>query len=143
MSGYLDFNITPSAIPSTGILYVDHQKNRRSGHLSHALAEYKKGHIISFYSNCSYNRNTNSPGHNGFGWIEYRRSADGGKTWDVDHILYENELNPVDLGYPATVELDDGTLLTVFYAHEDDGKSYNDPGQGPTVIWQQKWRIVK
>lgn len=87
MNTYLNLQITPDNLPNTGILYVDHQKNRRSGHMSHALAEYKKGHIISFYSNCSYNRNTNSPGHNGFGWIEYRRSADGGKTWDEPQKL--------------------------------------------------------
>ena len=50
-------------------------------------------------------------------------SADEGKTWSVDH----------DLGYPATVELSDGSLLTIFYAHPAEGQ--------PAVIMQQKWRI--
>lgn len=83
----VNYKITPEAIPSTGILFVDNQKNSRSGHLGHALAEYKKDNIISFYSNCSGNRNKWSPGHNGFGWVEYKRSADGGKTWGEPRVL--------------------------------------------------------
>lgn len=78
------YRVTPETIPNAGILYVDHQKNDRSGHLSHALVEYKKGTIMSFYSNCSGTRNT---GHNGFGWLEYRSSSDGGLTWNDAKIL--------------------------------------------------------
>ncbi|MBQ8552488.1 MAG: hypothetical protein IJ428_06720 [Clostridia bacterium] len=40
-----------------------------------------------------------------------------------------------DDGYPSTVELSDGSLLTVFYAHTD-----ND---GLAVILQQKWSFEK
>ena len=40
-----------------------------------------------------------------------------------------------DLGYPATVELTDGSLLTVFYAEEEAG--------GPCVIRQIRWRLVQ
>ena len=60
-------------------------------------------------------------------------SVDGGKTWETDHVIWENPLTP-DLGYPATVELKDGSLLTVFYAHEKEGE--------PAVILQQKWKLV-
>ena len=81
MSSYVSYRITPEGIPSQGQMFVNHQKNHRSGHLSHALVEYKKGHIIAFYSNCSGMRNRWSPGHNGFGWLEYKTSADGGETW--------------------------------------------------------------
>ena len=84
---YVNYKITPETVPSMGMLYVDNQKNMRSGHLGHALAEYKKNHIISFYSNCSGMRNDNSPGHNGFGWVEYKRSTDGGITWDDAKVL--------------------------------------------------------
>ena len=84
---YVDYKITPEKVPSMGILYVDNEKNLRSGHLGHALAEYKKDCIISFYSNCSGTRNDNSPGHNGFGWVEYKRSTDGGITWDEPKVL--------------------------------------------------------
>lgn len=72
------YRITPGDIPNSGVLYVNHEEKRRSGHLSHALAEYSPGKVLSFYSDCSGNRNR---GHNGFGWIEYRRSADGARTW--------------------------------------------------------------
>lgn len=61
-------------------------------------------------------------------------SRDNGDTWDTDHVLWADGLDG-DLGYPATVELDDGSLLTVFYAHETS--------EGPAVIMQQKWRMVE
>lgn len=57
-------------------------------------------------------------------------SKDSGKSWDAGYDIYVNNVS-WDLGYPSTVELDDGSLLTVFYAH---------PGEGePAVIMQQKW----
>lgn len=74
----INYQTTPENLPNTGILYINHHQNQRSGHLSHALVEYKKGSIMSFYSNCSATRNG---GHSGFGWLEYRSSHDGGKSW--------------------------------------------------------------
>ncbi len=59
-------------------------------------------------------------------------STDGGKTWEKDLRLYENSGSD-DLGYPSTIELDDGTLLTVFYATDRDGI--------PCNIYQQKWKL--
>ena len=59
-------------------------------------------------------------------------SRDNGKTWQKDLILWETPVSG-DLGYPATVERDDGTLLTVFYA--------KDTGDGPAVIKQICWEI--
>ncbi len=61
-------------------------------------------------------------------------SNDSGKTWDCDHYLYENHVGH-DLGYPSTVELSDGSFLTVFYAVTEKG--------GPATILQQKWRLEK
>lgn len=58
-------------------------------------------------------------------------SLDNGKTWDTDHTIYVNGIS-ADIGYPSTVELADGTLLTVFYAVPDS----NTPN---TVIMQQRW----
>ena len=73
-------------------------------------------------------------------------SRDGGYTWDTDHILYQTDPAryvhsgdekkfdvSADLGYPATAELPDGTLLTVFYVRPDQ--------HSPAVIMQQKWRL--
>ena len=64
--------------------------------------------------------------------IKIMLSRDNGKTWDTDNWLYETTVS-TDLGYPATVELKDGSLLTVFYAHET--------ADSPAVIMQQKWRL--
>lgn len=60
-------------------------------------------------------------------------SRDGGATWQTDLLLHENGVS-ADLGYPATVELRDGSLLTVFYAHPTK--------DSPAVILQQKWRLA-
>lgn len=87
MSASLSYRITPEGTPSKGRMYINHQQNGRSGHLSHALVEYKKGHIMSFYSNCSGTRNKWFPGHNGFGWLEYRTSDDSGESWSEARVL--------------------------------------------------------
>lgn len=59
-------------------------------------------------------------------------SKDNGKTWDVGYDLYVNGVSD-DLGYPSSVELSDGSILTVFYAHPAKDE--------PAVIMQQKWRF--
>ena len=64
--------------------------------------------------------------------VKFMVSRDNGKTWETDIWLYENGVCG-DLGYPSTVELKDGSLLTVFYAHPAKGE--------PAVIMQQKWRL--
>ena len=87
------YTISPAHLPNNGTMFVNHQANGRSGHMSHALVEYKKGHVLAFYSNCSRNRNG---GHSGFGWIEYKRSTDGARTWDEGRKLeytWESFLN--------------------------------------------------
>ena len=60
-------------------------------------------------------------------------SRDGGETWEKDIRLFENTESD-DIGYPSTVELPDGTLLTVFYARENE--------ESPCRIYQQKWKII-
>lgn len=59
-------------------------------------------------------------------------SRDGGKTWDKNYPLYSNNVS-WDLGYPSTVELADGNLLTVFYATDAKGE--------PARIFAQKWNF--
>ena len=58
-------------------------------------------------------------------------SEDGGKTWSEEFTL--SECPNRDLGYPSTVELDDGTLLTVYYKIV--------PPATKTAICYTKWRI--
>ncbi len=65
-------------------IYVDNEARKRSGHMSHALAEFAKGKIIDFNSNCAYER---CFGHSAFGWIEYRISEDYGQTFGEVQVL--------------------------------------------------------
>ena len=83
----MKFKMLPDPIPNDGILFVDHQKNRRSGHLSHALCEFDTGCVFSLWSNCSGSRNRHGPGHNGFGWLEYALSRDYGESWSEKRVL--------------------------------------------------------
>lgn len=51
-----------------------------------------------------------------------RISTDGGFTFGEEYILSSSD--SYDIGYPSTVELDDGTLVTVHYqAYGDDDKA--------------------
>ena len=61
-------------------------------------------------------------------------SKDGGETWDTDYILRDDGNNG-DLGYPCTVELKNGSLLTVYYQAEK--------GRNNCVIMQSIWRLPK
>ena len=92
------------------------------------------GHLLKLKNGmllCVYSFRGNPYGTAPFA-IKAMFSADGGKTWDADHVLFEGE-GSWDMGYPSTVELPNGELLTVFYVR---------PGKDdPAVIWQTKWRI--
>ena len=59
-------------------------------------------------------------------------SYDNGASWDVDYDIYVNGVS-LDLGYPSTIELPDGSFLTVFYAHRSK--------EEPAIVMQQKWRF--
>lgn len=59
-------------------------------------------------------------------------SRDGGESWEKDIRIYENLVSD-DLGYPTTVEFENGELLTVFYATDGEDK--------PCEIKQQRWKI--
>ena len=41
-------------------------------------------------------------------------SWDEGESWDTEYVLHNDGIC-VDLGYPASVELSDGSILTVYY----------------------------
>lgn len=48
-------------------------------------------------------------------------SVNQGKTWNIDtEILLRQDGASVDVGYPCSVELDDGTIVTVYYIHGKD-----------------------
>ena len=49
-------------------------------------------------------------------------SKDGGETWETDkEILIQSAMNS-DLGYPASLQLDDGSILTVYYQIDKKGE---------------------
>jgi hypothetical protein len=78
-----NFNITPEKPPNDGILFVEHSQMGRSGNLGHALVEYEDGKLLAFYPNCS----DDNKGHSAVGWMEYKRSLDGGETWGDANVL--------------------------------------------------------
>ena len=70
--------------------------------------------------------------------IKVMVSEDLGKTWCEKALsLYETHNSP-DLGYPCSVELKDGSILTVFYARS--GKAGFEMGV-PCEIYQTIWKL--
>ena len=61
-----------------------------------------------------------------------RISADCGRTWSQPMTVSADGAGP-DLGYPSTVELDDGILVTVWYEHMK--------AAGRAVLRQARWRM--
>ena len=47
----MTFEVCPPDPPNDGMLFVDHSKTGRSGHLGHALVEYAPGKILAFHPN--------------------------------------------------------------------------------------------
>jgi predicted neuraminidase len=143
-----DFEIEPPNLPNDGVLFVDNAKEDRSGHLGHALVEYAPGKILAFYANCDGEANE---GHNGIGWMEYKRSEDGGRTWSDPMILdYSKKVFDEGKGWSVMCEkallAADGTILLFTLASDisstplwrpfgipvmlrstDDGRTWSDP----------------
>ncbi len=43
-------------------------------------------------------------------------SADGGRSWDMEHeMIVQNNSTGGDIGYPVSIELEDGKIMTVYY----------------------------
>lgn len=62
-------------------------------------------------------------------------SNDGGATWDYEHEIILRDDGPSgDLGYPASVELADGSILTVYYQQERAGEK--------TCLMATHWRLA-
>lgn len=107
--------VFPANPPNDGILFVDHSKERRSGHLGHALVQYERGKLLAFYPNCS----GDNGGHSGVGWMEFKRSEDAGKTWSAPQVLpFTKELFDKHEGRTAMAEkavVTDKGEIVLFY----------------------------
>ncbi|MEW6355145.1 MAG: sialidase family protein [Planctomycetota bacterium] len=63
-------------------------------------------------------------------------SNDGGETWNLDEeIILRDDSASGDLGYPASVELDDGTIYTIYYQIDKPGEK--------TCLMATRWRLPK
>lgn len=60
-------------------------------------------------------------------------SKDGGKTWDIENEIVLSLSETSDLGYPASVQLDDGSILTIYYQIDKEGEK--------TSLMQTHWRL--
>ncbi|MFW6114552.1 MAG: sialidase family protein, partial [bacterium] len=81
------FFVYPPDIPNTGVLFVDREKENRSGHGNNSLAECRNGDVVAFYSVTGTGAE-NWNGHGVAGWSEYRRSTDGGLSWS-DPVVFD------------------------------------------------------
>ena len=126
------FVVEPPDPPNQGIMFVNHARTGRSGHLGHALVEYLPGKILAFYANCSDFHG----GHNGDGWMDYRRSEDGGRTWGEPSVLeYSKEIYEKGVGHSVmcekAVRADDGAII--LFNLECKGKGWQ-PLAVPTYL---------
>ncbi len=60
-------------------------------------------------------------------------SRDNGETWDVDNVFTLSSATNSDLGYPASVQLDDGSIYSIYYQSPKRGEM--------TVLKATHWRI--
>ena len=116
-------------------IYVDNEKRRRSGHMSHAMAEFAPNSFIDFNSNCSavlWN------GHMPYGWVEYRISEDAGKTYsDIYTLQYSMDefLDGVTMiSVEKAVACDDGTIVALCLRNDGTHKYRCEPWDTPTFI---------
>lgn len=116
-------------------LYVDNQARNRSGHMTHAMAEFAPGCFIDFNSNCSALR---LYGHMPYGWVEYRISRDAGKTYSPIYDLEYSKTSFLDGIYAISVEkataLEDGTILAFCLRNDANAHGFCEPWFTPTVI---------
>ncbi len=60
-------------------------------------------------------------------------SRDGGRTWDIENEVRLAAATSGDLGYPASTELADGSILTVYYQIAQQGEK--------TCLMATRWRL--
>lgn len=118
-----DFTVTPK--PPALDVFVDHKATGRSGHLGHTSFQRKDGEIFAFYPNCSSDDpgRHGTAGHSAVGWMEYKRSSDGGQTWSEPRALdYSKRAHDEKKGYCIFTEkaiVTDNGAIVLFHVHSD------------------------
>lgn len=116
-------------------VYVDNEARRRSGHMTHAMAEFAPNCFVDFNSNCSAVRHD---GHMPYGWVEYRVSRDGGNSYSESRDLAYSVESFLDGIHSISVEkavgCDDGSVVAFCLRNSALEPSYCEPWDTPTVI---------
>jgi len=72
--------------------------------------------------------------------------SDDGITWDIrNEVILRDDADNKDLGYPASIELEPGLVLTVYY-QSDPGDGHQrmnppDPNRSRPDIWGTIWQV--
>ena len=116
-------------------IYMDNQARKRSGHMTHAMAEYAPGCFINFNANCSAER---AEGHSVYGWVEYRFTEDAGKTYSELQTLpysWECFLNGTcTISVEKAVACDDGSIVAICLRNSNLSAVGCEPWYTPTWI---------
>lgn len=116
-------------------MYVDNEARGRSGHMSHAMAEFAEGCFIDFNSNCSAEI---WDGHSPSGWIEYRISVDAGKTYsavrDLPYSVDSFNEGVYAISVEKAVGCDDGSIVAFCLRNDATEKNCCEPWATPTYI---------
>ncbi|MBI4463563.1 MAG: exo-alpha-sialidase [Acidobacteria bacterium] len=80
--------------------------------------------------------------------VEAVMSADGGNTWPATSRIVLDHSGPnYDTGYPSSVQLEDGRLLTLYYVDTGEGRAPVDQNllgvQTRMVIWRHPMQSKK
>ena len=121
---------------STSEIFVNHQANRRSGHMGHAMVDAGNGRILDFYSNCDGEL---GDGHSGYGWMEYKISEDYGKTFSDARVLPYSKKVFEEGAHTALCEkavcAPDGRIVLFFQITDATGPISCEPWSEPTMIF--------
>lgn len=101
----------------------DQKLTKPSQHPGHIL-RLKNGSLLLTYGN-------RIKGQYG---VAIKTSEDDGHTWSDEMILFRQKI-PADIGYPSSVQKQDGTIVTAYYASQEKNHSRYHMG---TVIWKLK-----
>ena len=116
-------------------IFVDNEKKRRSGHVGHGLAAFGPGKIIDFYPNYAYDR---CEGHSAFGWMEYRISTNGGKSFGRAKKLpysFETMLQGVHtISVEKAVSPREDVIVAICLVNSQYEPICCEPWDNPTVI---------